>query len=153
MTKTLEMPGTMQDLGALIGRVLMSAIFIWSGYGKLIAAGATQAYFAKIGLPVPIIAWLVTVIVELIGGLALLIGVQTRLVALVLAVWCIATALVAHTNFADPNMRIHFMKNVAMAGGFIFAALYGAGAYAVDHALERSRSGTRGPAAESRLPR
>jgi len=153
MTMTLEMPNTTRDVGALIGRVLMSVIFISGGYGKLIAAGGTQAYFAKIGLPVPVIAWLVTVIVELVGGLALLIGFQTRLAALVLAVWCIATALVAHTNFADPNMRIHFMKNIAMTGGFIFVALYGAGAYAVDRVLERSRLGASRPAAEARPKR
>lgn len=128
-----------QDLGALVGRVLMSAIFIWSGYGKLIAAAATQASFAELGLPLPAVAWAVTVLVELVGGLALLVGFQTRVVALVLAVWCVATALIAHTNFADPNMQIHFMKNIAMTGGFIFVALFGSGAYAVDAALGRSK--------------
>jgi putative oxidoreductase len=87
----------------------------------------------------------VTVVVEFVGGLALLIGIQTRLVALVLALWCIATAIVGHSNFADPNMQIHFMKNVAMAGGFIFIALFGGGAYAIDAVLGRSRPGTRSP--------
>jgi len=80
----------------------------------------------------PGVVWLITVVVELIGGLALLLGVQTRLSALVLGIWCIATALVAHTNFADLNMQIHFMKNLAMAGGLIFIALFGAGAYSWD---------------------
>jgi len=141
MSTRSETLGVTQDLGALLGRLLMSAIFIWSGYDKLIAPGGKQAYFAQLGLPLPAIAWAVTVVVEFIGGLALLIGVQTRLVALVLAVWCIATAIVAHSNFADPNMQIHFMKNVAMAGGFIFIALFGSGAYAVDAILGRSRPG------------
>lgn len=128
-----------QDFGALIGRVLMSAIFIWSGFGKLTAAGGTMAYFASLGVPLPELAWVVTVIVELVGGLLLLLGVQARLVALVLAIWSIATALVAHTNFANPDMQIHFMKNLAMAGGFIFIALFGAGAYTMERALVRRR--------------
>jgi putative oxidoreductase len=132
MTKT-----GMQDLATLIGRVLMSAPFIWAGYGKLITAAATQAYFAKLGLPVPVLAWGVTVVIEFLGGLALLLGVQVRVVGTVLAAWCIATALVAHTDFADRNMQIHFLKNVIMAGGFLYVAAYGAGAHTVQRIFAR----------------
>jgi putative oxidoreductase len=81
-------------VGALIGRVLMSAIFIWSGYAKLITPTGTAGYFGSLGLPMPGVVWLSAVT-----------GVQTRL-ALVLGIWCIVTALVAHTNFADLNMQI-----------------------------------------------
>ncbi|MDR3534302.1 MAG: DoxX family protein [Rhodopila sp.] len=121
-----------QDLGMLVGRVLMSAIFIWSGYGKLMAATATQAYLAGLGVPLPAIAWLVAVVIELGGGLALLLGIQARLLGLVLAVWCIVTALAGHTNFAIPDMQIHFMKNVAMAGGFLQVVAFGAGRLSAD---------------------
>ncbi|HTO41460.1 MAG TPA: DoxX family protein, partial [Rhizomicrobium sp.] len=92
-TQTVDSNST-QNLAMLIGRALMSAIFIWSGYAKLISQAATQDYFAHIGLPIPIIVWLVTVAIEFVGGIALLVGVQTRIVGLVLALWCIATAIV-----------------------------------------------------------
>jgi putative oxidoreductase len=135
MPTDLGKVSAIQDLGALVGRVLMSAIFIWGGYQKLMDAAGTKAEIAGLGVPFPDIVWMVAVVVELVGGLALLLGVQTRLVALVLAVWCIATAWVAHSNFADPDMQIHFMKNVAMAGGFIVIAVFGGGAYTVERAL------------------
>jgi putative oxidoreductase len=109
----------------------MSAPFIWAGYGKLITAAATQSYFAKLGLPVPMLAWIFTVVIEFLGGLALLLGVQARVAGTILAGWCIATALVAHIDFADRNMQIHFLKNVIMAGGFLYVAAYGPGAYTV----------------------
>jgi putative oxidoreductase len=124
----------------LLGRVLMSAIFILAGFTKLTAAAATQAMFAKLGLPVPMLAYAITVAVELIGGLALLLGVATRPVGVVLGLWCIATALVAHANVADPQMRAHFMKNLAMAGGFAYVALTGAGAFSVDAWLKRRKA-------------
>jgi putative oxidoreductase len=83
------------------------------------------------GLPLPDILWLVTAIIELGGGLALLIGFQALLVALVLCLWCVATALVA--------------KNLAMAGGFVFIALFGAGRLSLDGALTRFRHGAGTP--------
>jgi putative oxidoreductase len=67
--------------------------------------------------------------------LALLLGVWTRLTALVLRIWCIVTAVTGHSNFADLDMQIHFMKNLAMAGGFAYMALFGAGAYSLDRFL------------------
>jgi putative oxidoreductase len=121
-----------QDFGALIGRVLLSAIFIWSGYWKLLTPAATQAMLGSMGLPLPEIAWIVVVIIELAGGLALLVGLLTQPVGLVLGLWCIATAIAVHTNFGDINMKIHFMKNLAMAGGFAYVAVYGAGRYSLD---------------------
>jgi putative oxidoreductase len=122
----------MTDGLLLLGRILLSVIFILSGFGKLTTMAATQAMMAKYGLPVPMLAWLVTVVIELGGGLALLFGVATRPVAVVLGLWCIATALVAHTDFADRQMQTHFMKNLAMAGGFIYVSVFGAGNFSID---------------------
>jgi len=124
----------------LVGRLLMSAIFILAGLTKLTGAAAAQAMMTKLGLPVPMLAWVVTVVIELGGGLMLLAGVMTRPVAVVLGLWCIATALVAHFNFADPQMRGHFMKNMAMCGGFAYVAILGAGAYSID-AWRKRRAG------------
>jgi putative oxidoreductase len=120
-----------EELTILLARVIMGVPFIYTGYSKLIAAAGTQAFFAKLGLPVPPAAWAVAVAVELLGGLAILLGIQTRIAGVVLAVWCIATALVAHSNFGDPNQAIHFTKNVIMTGGFLYVAVFGAGAYTI----------------------
>jgi len=131
---------TTSNSALLLGRVLMSAIFILAGFAKLTGAAATQAMFVKMGLPVPELAWAVTVAIELIGGLALLLGVATRPVGVLLGIWCIVTALVAHSNLGDPQMRIHFMKNLAMAGGFAYVAVLGAGAFSIDAWLKRRKA-------------
>ena len=117
---------------ALVGRILLSVIFIWGGYGKLMSAEATQAYIAKAGLPMPVFAWGVAVFVELGLGLALLTGLFTRASAAALAVWCIVTAAIYHTNFADREMEINFLKNVAMSGGLLYVVALGAGAFSLD---------------------
>lgn len=136
--------GPLADLGALVGRLLLGAIFVWAGYNKAMAAAGTIAYFTKLGLPAPTLAYGVTVAVELVVGLMFVVGLFGRPAALVLAPWCIATALAAHTDFADRNMLIHFYKNAAMAGGFLYAALLGPGAYSVDAALQARRGGLAG---------
>jgi putative oxidoreductase len=122
----------MTDAALLLGRLLMSAIFILGGFGKLAAFAGTQAMFTKIGMPLPMLVAMVAILIELGGGLAILFGLITRPVAVILAVWCVVTALVAHTNFADKNMEIHFMKNMAMTGGFLYIAVFGAGALSID---------------------
>jgi putative oxidoreductase len=116
----------------LLGRILMSAIFVMGGLSKLLAFAGMQQAFGKMGLPVPALALTVAIVIELAGGLALLVGFATQPVAVVLGLWCVATALVAHTHFADQNMQIHFMKNLAMAGGFAYVAVFGAGSISID---------------------
>lgn len=117
---------------ALLGRVLMSAIFLRSGYGKLMAPAATMGIFTHYHLPLVAAAWALAVVVELLGGALVLIGWKMRLVAPVMAVWCIATALVAHLHPDDTTQMINFMKNLCMAGGFLQLAVYGAGRFSVD---------------------
>ncbi len=125
------------DALVLAGRVLASIIFILGGWSKLMAMAGTKAYFAKIGVPLPEIAYWVAVVVELGGGLLFLLGLQTRLLGIVLAVFCIATAVLAHANFAEPSQQINFMKNVCMAGGFLAFAAFGGGALSLDRAMGR----------------
>jgi putative oxidoreductase len=116
----------------LLGRILLAAIFLLSGFGKLTAISGTAGYFGAMGLPVPTATAIVVGLIELLGGLAILVGFQTRIVAWVLAVFTIATALVAHTGWADQNQMIHFLKNVAITGGFLVLASSGPGAYSID---------------------
>lgn len=122
-----------------LGRLLLSAIFLIFGYAKLTAPTATIAMMAHAGAPMPQVAFVVGVIIELGGGLLILFGLFTRPAAAVVGLWCIATALVAHSNWADVNMQIHFWKNVAMAGGFAYVVAFGAGAYSLDAVLFRHR--------------
>lgn len=135
------------DTLVLVGRALASAIFIHGGWAKLMAMAATKAHFAHIGVPLPDIAYWVAVAVELGGGVLFLLGLQTRLLGIVLAVFCIATAMLAHANFADPSQEINFMKNVCMAGGFLAFAAFGGGAFSLDRVLGARAVGTRSMAA------
>jgi putative oxidoreductase len=120
------------DWVALLGRVLMSAIFIHAGYGKAIAPAATMGMFGHLGLPLPGAAYAVALIIELGGGILFLVGFRARAVGLVLAGWCIATAMVAHYHPNDAGQMIHFMKNVCMAGGFLQVVAFGAGRISAD---------------------
>ena len=133
------MDSNANNTALLLGRVLASIAFVLGGWGKLMAAAATKTMLANRGLPMPEIAYLVTVAVELGGGLLFVLGAWTRPVALVLAVWCIATALIAHTDFAVMGQLISFTKNTGMAGGFLAFMVVGAGAFSVDAALHRGR--------------
>jgi putative oxidoreductase len=130
------------DTASLIGRILMCLLFVMGGWGKLLGAAATQAMFAKQGLPLVQVAWVIAVVVELGGGLAILFGLFTRPVGFVLAVWCVVTALIAHTNFAERAQEIQFFKNMGLAGGFLYIAAFGAGAWSVDAIRMRGRPAT-----------
>ena len=115
-----------------IGRVMIGLPFAMSGLGKLAAYGATTAMISAAGLPVPPLAFLAAVTIELGGGLLLVAGYHTRYVAGVLALFALATAVSFHGNFADQNQMIHFLKNVMMAGGLLQIVAFGAGALSVD---------------------
>ena len=130
---------TRHDPALLLGRILASSLFILGGYGKLMGMAGTKGYFAKLGVPMPELAYWVSVAVELGGGLLLLVGLQTRLVALVLAVFCVATAFLGHYPFTDAMQLINFKKNIALAGGFLAFVAAGAGVYSVDAMLSRRR--------------
>ncbi|WGD50182.1 DoxX family protein [Bradyrhizobium sp. CB1650] len=121
----------------VIGRVLIGLPFAMSGLGKLAAFGPTTAMIAAAGLPVPPLAYIVAVALELGGGLLLIAGYQVRYVALALAVFCVAAGVAFHNNFADQNQMIHFLKNVMMAGGLLQIAAFGAGAFSLDNRLSK----------------
>ncbi len=119
----------------LIGRIRLAVTFIMSGHGKRGAPRATQGYIAAMGLPAPLLAYLGAVIVEVGGGALLLVGYRTKLVALGLAVFCVVTALIFHHALGDQNQMIHFFKNLAMAGGLLQVAAFGAGSIGLDSRL------------------
>ena len=117
---------------AATGRVLLATIFIWSGIGKILDPAASLGYISSTGLPFAEVGLGIAILVEIIGGIALIIGYRTRLVAAVLALFSIATALLFHSALGDQNQFIHFMKNLAMAGGLLQVAAFGAGRLGLD---------------------
>jgi putative oxidoreductase len=125
----------------LIGRVLIAVIFVPDGYGKLMNASGTIAYIAKANLPLPTAAFAFAVFMELFVGLAVLFGLFTRLSGFGLALWCILTAAVYHMDWSQPVQYIQFTKNLCMAGGLLYVASFGAGAYSLDAILGRRRVG------------
>lgn len=116
----------------LLGRILLSIMFILAGFGKLTAIGGTAGYFGSLGLPLPTVTAVVVGLVELLGGLAVLVGFQTRIAALVLAVFTLAATAVAHLNFADQMQMLLLQKNLCITGGFLVLAAVGAGALSID---------------------
>jgi len=120
----------LQNSAELTGRVLMAAIFVLAGASKITAYAGTQQYMAAMGVPGALLPLVIAL--ELGGGLLLVAGFQTRLIALALAGFSIASAVLFHSNLADQTMFIMFFKNVAMAGGFLIIAANGPGAYSLD---------------------
>ena len=124
----------------LLGRVMIGAPFILSGVGKLAAHDATVGYISSVGLPLPQLAWAIAIVVEVGGGTLLAIGYRARLVALVVALFALATAVAFHRNFADQNQMIHFLKNIMLVGGLLQIVYFGAGPLSLDASRNRSRS-------------
>lgn len=116
----------------LIARVLLSVMFIMAGLQKFTAIDGTAGYIGSVGLPAPVaLAWL-SAIFETLAGIAILIGFQTRIAAIFLALFCLFTALMFHFDFADQVQMLFFMKNVTIAGGFLALFASGPGSISVD---------------------
>lgn len=113
-------------------RILIAVLFIYSGFSKIMSPEATQGYIAYVGMPLPLLAYLVAIVIELGGGILLLVGYQTRVVGLVIAVFTLATALIFHNKLADPDQAMQFLKNIAIAGGLLQVAAFGAGSLSLD---------------------
>nr|WP_181486987.1 DoxX family protein [Cupriavidus alkaliphilus] len=118
---------------AAAGRALIAAIFLISGIGKILAPGATMAYIGSLGLPAPMLGLIGALTLELAGATLLVVGYKTRLAALLLAVYAVATALIFHHALADQNQMFHFLKNLAMAGGLLQVVAFGPGAFSLDN--------------------
>jgi putative oxidoreductase len=119
-------------VASLVGRVLLSAIYLVSGLSKVAAPAATIGYISSAGLPFAPLGFAIAVIVEILGGAALIVGYRTRFVAAALAIFTVATALAFHNNLADQGQFIHFFKNIAMTGGLLQVVAFGAGQFSLD---------------------
>ena len=123
---------------AAFGRFLIGAVFAFSGLGKIMAPTMTQGYIASVGLPFPLAAYLIAILIEVGGGVLLIVGYQTKIVATVMAIFALVTAVFFHTNFADQAQMINFLKNVIIIGGLLQIVAFGGGAYSLDARRFRS---------------
>jgi putative oxidoreductase len=121
---------TLRNVADLSGHILIAALFLISGAGKLGAYAGTQGYMAAHGVPGALLPLVIAL--ELGGGALVVAGLWTRAAALALAGFSILTALMFHANFADQMQQIMLLKNFAIAGGFLLLAANGAGAWSVD---------------------
>ena len=121
----------LQDISVLLGRVFLSLIFIISGFNKIAGYAGTQGYMESMGVPSFLLP--LVIILELLGGIAILVGFKTRLFAILFVVFNAISALLFHTDFGDQTQMTMFMKNIAIAGGFLLLFAHGAGSYSVDN--------------------
>lgn len=127
----------LQNPLALIGRILLALIFVTSGFSKIGGFDGTVGYIASKGLPMASVVAVLTILVELGGGLALVLGFYARWAALALAVFTLLAAFIFHNYWAVPAaqvmmQQINFWKNISIAGGMLMVVAFGAGAYSLD---------------------
>ena len=115
----------------MIGRVFIAAIFIAAGLNKVSAYAATQGYMESAGVSGELLP--LVIVLEVAGALAVMVGWQTRIVASALAAFTLLSAILFHSNLGDQTQFIMFMKNVAIAGGFLFLVANGGGAFSLDN--------------------
>ena len=120
-----------QSIAAPAGRILISLMFVTSGFSKISGYTATQGYMEAMGVPGVILPLVIAV--ELLGGLAVMLGWHTRIAAFLLAGFSLLSAVLFHANFGDQMQMIMFMKNISIAGGFLMIVALGGGAYALDN--------------------
>jgi len=127
---------TLRNAAELGGRVLLAALFLISGLGKIGAYAGTAGYMNALGVPGALLPLVIAT--EVLGGLAIIVGWQTRVSAFLLAGFTLLAALLFHRNFADQIQMIMFVKNVAITGGLLLLVANGAGALSLDRRFGRA---------------
>nr|WP_315188936.1 DoxX family protein [uncultured Albidiferax sp.] len=128
---------TLQNPLSFVGRLLLAALFLPAGIAKITGFAGTVGYIGSMGLPFPTLGALAAIAVEVLGGLALILGLGTRFAALVLAGFTLVASFIFHAYWAVPAdavmvTQLLFMKNIAVAGGLLTVAAWGAGAWSLD---------------------
>lgn len=131
--------------GPLAGRILIALIFVMSGFGKITGFEGTVGYIASSGLPLPQLAAIGAIIVELGGGILLVVGWKARWAAAAMFVFTALAALIFHNFWAVPadqaqNQMIHFMKNISMLGGLLYVVVHGSGPLSFDRGEPGNRA-------------
>ena len=133
----------LQNIGPLVGRILIALIFIMAGWGKITGFEGTVGYIASKGLPLPQVGAVIAIVLELSGGLMIATGYKARWGAAALFVFVATTALFFHNFWAMPadqaqNQMIHFMKNLAIMGGLLYVVVHGSGPLSVERNTSRT---------------
>ena len=118
----------------VLGRIFLSTIFLVEGINKIFNYESTIEYMENFNVPEYLA--IPAIIVEILFPLLLIVGYQTKISALALAIFTLATALIFHTDFTNQMQLISFLKNFAIAGGFLIIFVNGAGKYSIDHKLK-----------------
>jgi putative oxidoreductase len=142
---------TLMEAAAFAGRLLLAAIFLHEAWSKLTAYPAALAYMQAFGVPGLLLPFAIAV--ELGCGVLIVAGYHTRIAALLLAGFCLATAVLFHGRLGDRNQLLHFEKDIAIAGGLLVLFAHGAGTWALEALPAFARGRWRGPKAESAAPR
>ena len=121
----------LQSIAAPVGRIFLALMFVTSGFSKISGYAGTQGYMEAMGVPGTLLPLVITL--ELLGGLAVMLGWHTRIAAFLLAGFSLLSALLFHANFGDQMQMIMFMKNISIAGGFLMIVAMGGGAFALDN--------------------
>jgi putative oxidoreductase len=121
----------------VVARILLAAIFITAGLSKITGFDGTVAYIASVGLPAPAVLAVLAITVELVGGIAVVIGYKTRLAGFLLAGFTLVAGFIFHNYWAAPAdqayiQNIMFMKNLSIAGGLLLLTVFGAGGFSID---------------------
>lgn len=122
---------TFRKLAAPTGRTLIALIFVVSGIGKISNYAGTQGYMEAMGVPGILLPLVIAL--EILGGLAIIVGWHTRFVAFLLAGFTLLSAVLFHADFSDQMQMIMFMKNLALSGAFLVLVAQGAGAFSIDN--------------------
>ena len=122
---------TFQDLAAPIGRTLLALMFLLAGLQKIGGYAATQGFMESMGVPGALLPLVIAL--EVLGGLALILGWQSRFTAFLLAGFTILASLVFHADFSDQTQMLFFLKNLSVAGGLLMVVALGAGPYSLDN--------------------
>jgi putative oxidoreductase len=133
---------TLQTPLSFIGRLLLAALFLPAGISKIGGFAGTAGYIASKGLPLPEVGAAIAVVVEIVGGLALILGFGTRLAALALALFTLVATFIFHNYWGFPAdqafvQQLMFYKNIAVVGGLLVLAAHGAGAWSLDGKRQR----------------
>ena len=131
------MNGSVMSAAQLLGRLLMALIFIRAGFYKSMSMDAVVGNLAHNGLPMPGVTYYFVVALELLGGLAVLVGFQTRVIAVVMAVYCVLTGVLVHFVPGNEGQMVHYFKNLCMAGGFLQLYVLGGGLWSLDAKMKR----------------
>jgi putative oxidoreductase len=119
-----------QDLAAPLGRVLLALMFVLAGINKISGYAGMQGYMESMGVPGALLP--VVIVLEVLGGLLLMLGWHTRITAFLLAGFTIIATLIFHSNLGDQTQMLFFMKNLSITGGLLMVVAHGAGPYSVD---------------------